>query len=112
MASASPFSRAVVTPMLKVFSASSDEVVASIGTLNFCTDASDSPSLVRRLKATLPRGLHYLFLARRLALFLGQRISVSTIHRLQAHQVLAAQVGNRPRQQRLAPRPQADLLRH
>src|SRR5437660_6301060 len=41
--------------MLKVFSASSDEVVASIGTLNFCTEASDSPSLVRRLEATLPK---------------------------------------------------------
>src|SRR5437667_6006551 len=41
--------------MLKVFSASSDEVVASIGTLNFCTEASDSPNLVRRLEATLPK---------------------------------------------------------
>ena len=44
MACASPFSCPVLTPMLKVFSASSDEVVASIGTLNFCTEASDSPS--------------------------------------------------------------------
>src|SRR6266702_586909 len=41
--------------MLKVFSASSDGVVASIGTSNFCTEASDSPSLVRRLEATLPK---------------------------------------------------------
>src|SRR2546425_679717 len=41
--------------MLKVFSASSDDVVASIGTLNFCTEANDSPSLVRRLEATLPK---------------------------------------------------------
>src|SRR5438094_5194676 len=41
--------------MLKVFSASSDEVVASIGTLNFCTEASDSPSFVRRLEVTLPK---------------------------------------------------------
>ena len=27
-----------------------EEVVASIGTSNFCTDGSDSPSLVRRLE--------------------------------------------------------------
>src|SRR6266852_7452429 len=55
IASASPFRRWVVTPMMKVFSASSDDVVASIGTLNFCTEANDSPSLVRRLEATLPK---------------------------------------------------------
>ena len=41
--------------MLKVLSASSDEVVASIGTLNFWTEASDSPSLVRSLEATLAK---------------------------------------------------------
>ena len=39
--------------MLKVFSASNDGVVASMGTSNFCTEASDSPSLVRRLEAAL-----------------------------------------------------------
>src|SRR5947208_14950054 len=41
--------------MLKVFSASSEGVVASMGTSNFCTEANDSPSLVRRLEVTLPK---------------------------------------------------------
>src|SRR5437899_10783191 len=52
-AAASPLSTWVLTPMLKVFSASNDGVVASMGTSNFCTEASDSPSLVRRLEAAL-----------------------------------------------------------
>src|SRR5260370_509595 len=41
-------------PMLKAFSASSDVVVASTGTPNLLTEASDSPSLARRLAAALP----------------------------------------------------------
>ena len=40
--------------MLKAFSASSDVVVASTGTSNLLTEASDSPSLARRLAAALP----------------------------------------------------------
>src|SRR5713101_2721345 len=43
--------------MLKVFSASSDEVVASMGTSNLCTEASDSPSLVLMEEAALSRAL-------------------------------------------------------
>ena len=56
-ASASPLCCCVVTPMLKVFSASREGVVASIGTSNFCTEASDSPSFIRRLAAALPTAL-------------------------------------------------------
>src|SRR5438874_1749522 len=52
-ASGSPFSRMVLMPMLKVFNASRDGVVASTGTSNFCTDASDSPNLVRKVEADL-----------------------------------------------------------
>src|ERR1700738_3465355 len=37
------------------FNASSDDVVASVtGVLNFCIDASDSPSFTRRLDAAFP----------------------------------------------------------
>ena len=53
IAAASPFVRLVVIPMLKAFSASSDGVVASTGTSNFWIEASDSPSLPRRLAAAL-----------------------------------------------------------
>src|SRR5216683_1424735 len=53
-ASESPLSCCVVTPMLKVFSASSEGVVASMGTSNFCTEDRDSPSLALRLAPPLP----------------------------------------------------------
>ena len=42
--------------MLKAFSASNDDVVASsIGVANFCTEASDSPSFVRSADAELSK---------------------------------------------------------
>ena len=48
--------------MLKAFSASSDDVVASsIGVANFCTEASDSPSFVRNADAELSKAFSLLW---------------------------------------------------
>src|ERR1039458_1631588 len=56
-ASASPLVRAVVMPMLYAFRASSEGVVASTGTSNLCTEASDSPSLARMAVAAVVSAL-------------------------------------------------------
>src|ERR1700730_4687160 len=109
MASASPFSCWVLTPMLNVFSASSDGVVADVELLDRRQRLSQLGS---QAGGHLAESLDCIFLARGLGLLLGQRIPVATTHCLQADHILVAQTGNRTRQQRLTARPQADFLRH
>ena len=85
-----------MSPRLNALSASSDEVVASDSGLSyFCTEASDSPSFLRKLEPAWCSEFSTASLLRRLHFFPGQRFSRPGVHRIQRDHVLAAQVGDR-----------------
>ena len=102
-----------MSPRLNALSASSDEVVASDSGLSyFCTEASDSPSFLRKLE---PAWCSEFSTASLLAACTSSRASDSPgpgVHRIQRDHVLAAQIGDRTVQHGLDADPLADFASH
>ena len=88
--------------------ASRDGVVASIGTSNFCTEASDSPSRARIDEPTWS-SLQDTFLAGSLSLSFGKRVPGIAIHGFQPDHILCAQAGDRSFQESFRAGAHADL---
>ena len=87
-------------------------VASSSGVAYFCTELSDSPSLLAQADRRSVQSLEHRFLARRLLLRFRQHVPGVAVHRLQANHVLAAQPGNRAGQHGLAAGALADLAGH
>ena len=86
--------------------------MASTGTSNFWMEASDSPSLPRRLAAALLSAFSTSSFVAASSCSLANVSPAAATDRIDANHVLTAQVGNRTQENRLAACPHAEFSRH
>src|SRR6476620_9544301 len=85
------------SPKLKALSASSEEVVASsTGASNFCTEASDSPSLPRKFEAALPTAPSTCSFLSAWTCSRAKLSPVRQFHRIHVHHILGPDATDSP----------------